>query len=210
MYSVRFWQKAEQWGRHFPTNEGFKNHLVGPAISYGRERCFGGGGVRLIRLVRNFVVGWSGKHWLTCQLGICQREDSLEEAWSLTLNQSPINQQKSAWTIWAIKKTSKTIQHTGCFKDLYQAIRMNSIMTSTKNSQPFSESTLLFWYFSYTPENERFLLCKGKSHLNFHLLILVFQPFIFRGVSNTTAPKKASGLPVCPRSSTGSSSFSKS
>ena len=32
------------------------------------------GGVRLIRLVRNFVVGWSGKHWLTCQLGICQRK----------------------------------------------------------------------------------------------------------------------------------------
>lgn len=127
-------------------------------------------------------------------------------------NLKPITNQstKKCLNHLSYKKNSKTIQHTGCFKDLYQAIRMNSIMTSTKNSQPFSESTLLFWYFSYTPENERFLLCKGKSHLNFHLLILVFQPFIFRGVSNTTAPKKASGLPVCPRSSTGSSSFSKS
>lgn len=190
----------------FSNKRRLQNHLVGPAISYGRERCFGGGGgVRLIRLVRNFVkMVWEAlvdlPTWDVSKGRFFRR--------GMISNPKPItDQQTNCLNHLSYKKNSKTIQHTGCFKDLYEAIRMNSIMTSAKNSQPFSESTLLFWSFLYTPENEQPPALQRKKPSE---LILVFQPFIFRGVSNTTAPKKASGLPVCPRSSTGSSSFSKS
>lgn len=146
-----FGKRGEQWGRHFLTNEGFKTILL--AHQFLRPR--GGGGVRLIRLGQKLCSRMVWEELVDLPTWDLSKGRFLRRSMiSNRLNQSPINQQ-IAWTIWAIKKTSKTIQHTGCFKDLYQAIRMNSIMTSTKNSQPFSEATLLFWSFLYSPENEQ-------------------------------------------------------